>query len=136
MGLQEKRAIKNFEENQFPDLKKRILETLNFDVDIEVKWDTFGKNLHLNTYEEGLASIYFEPTIKALEGICSDEMGKEALQEVLKKVVFQDESSVFSAHSWMKFENGELILDHESGVNYGAIDDRAKYLQEMLENSL
>ncbi len=136
MGLQEKRAIKSFEENQFPGLKDRMLQTLGFDVDIEVKWNTLDKNINLNNYEEAFAGVYFEPTIKAFEGICSDDMGKEALQEVLKKIVIQDESGIFSAHKWMKFEDGILTLDHESCVNFGAVDDRAENLQELLENSL
>ena len=136
MGLKEKRAIKDFEEKQFPELRQRVLDALGFDVEIEVKWDSIAKNLNLDIYEEALTNVYFEPVIQSFQEICSDDMGKEALQDILKKIVFQDENDIYSASLWMKLEDGVLTLDHESCVNYGNVDDRKSYLTSMFEQVL
>ncbi len=136
MGLNEKRAIKEFEEKQFPDLKKRILDALGFEVAIDVKWDTLAKNLNVDLYKEAVPDVYFEPAIQTFKDICADDLGKEALKAVLKSIVIQDENDIYSASQWMKLEEGVLTLDHESCVNHGAIDDRVWYLKDMLEKVL
>ncbi|MFA8298564.1 MAG: hypothetical protein ACEPOV_00195 [Hyphomicrobiales bacterium] len=136
MGLKEKRAIKEFQENNYEALKSRVLETLGFDVEIEVQWDTLAKDQNVDQYAEAIPNVYFEPQIQAYKNICQDDMGKEALAEVLKKVVIKNENDIWSASQWSKLEDGVLILDHETTTNSGNIDDRTEYLAELLENNL
>jgi len=53
MGLRERKAAKSLEENLFPSLKQETLDTLGFDVEIEVLWDTRAKNERIELYEGG-----------------------------------------------------------------------------------
>lgn len=136
MGLRERKAAKSLEEDLFPSLKQETLDTLGFEVEIEVLWDTMTKNTNVELYEGGFEKVYFRPMIEAFKAICGDDMGKEALQDSLKKIVIKDENDIFSYTQWSNFDGGVLTLDHEIGINQDDIDNRKEQLQRMLEDTL
>ncbi|WP_196888798.1 hypothetical protein [Aureivirga sp. CE67] len=136
MGLKEKRAIKNFQENNFETLKSELIDTLGFDVPVEVEWETLAKDGNVDLYDEAIPAIYFQPQIETFKDICQDDMGKEAMQEVLKKIVIKNENDIWSARDWAKFEDGILTLDHETTTNIGNVEDRVYYLKELIEGAL
>lgn len=136
MGLKERKAVKSLEENLFPSLKQEVLDTLGFEIEIEVLWDTLTKTQNVNSYENGFQKVYFLPVIEALKEIGIDDMGKEALKESLKKIVIKDENEIYSYTQWSSFEDGILTLDHQIGVNHDDFKSRKKQLQKMLEDAL
>ncbi|WP_196894899.1 hypothetical protein [Aureivirga marina] len=136
MGLKEKRAIQNFKETKFEDLKTEVLNTLGFEVPMEVEWDSLAKDTKVDLYREAIPAIYFQPQIETFKDICQDDLGKEAMKEVLKKIVIKNENDIWSATKWAKFEDGVLTLDHETTSNMGNVEDRIYYLKELLENAL
>ena len=75
MGLAERRAVKAFQDNQYPEFKRQIDEAAGFDLPIEVHWDSLSTNGegYANILEDTLAKVYFIPLVDALKAITIDE---------------------------------------------------------------
>lgn len=136
MGLAERRAAKQFETSQFPQLKKAIDEAAHFEVPVEVRWETLSADGYAHLYEEAWPKVYFKPLVEALKAICIDDMGRDALKAGLKKVVIQNTLGVYSAGSMVGFVDGVLTLDHEPATNVDDVDDRKAAIQQKLEAAL
>lgn len=137
MGLQEKRAQKDFVENTYPEIEQKILAAAKTDLKIEVDWDSLTVDDYAARYSYFWPKVYFEPLIKAFESITSDDMGKEALASKLKKIVIKNEGGYSSVVSWCTFEGDTLTLDHRPESNVDSnYDERIESLIKILENSL
>lgn len=136
MGLAERRAAKEFEENKFPDLQKKVQEAAGFKLPIEVDWESIAENDYAHMYEEAWTKVYFTPLIDAFKGITVDQMGKDALKEALKKVVIKNRGGHYSAPSCYEFANGVLTFDHQPVSNVDDVNSRAEELRKLLESKL
>ncbi|MDR6241717.1 hypothetical protein [Aureibacter tunicatorum] len=111
------------------------MDVVGYELEIDVDWDSLAKDGNVDQYELSIPDVYFAPVLKVFKDVCQDDMGKEALQEVVKKIEFKNENDIWSARDWVKLKGDVLILDHETTTNSGNIDDRAYYLNEVLENN-
>lgn len=136
MGLAERRAIKAFQDEKFEDLKKKVCDAAGFPIEFEVNWDSIAHDDYGHMYNEAFAKVYFEPLAQSFASICADDMGKEALQAELKKIVIQDLAGKSSAPSCYTFKDGVLTVDHRPVTNIDSILDRTKGLTQMLEKAL
>jgi hypothetical protein len=84
-------------------------------------------------YEQSWQDVYFTPLVKALESICGDDLGQEALKAKLKKIVIQNNGGIYYGDRWACFDQGVLFLDHLPTTNVGDIEDRTKGLIKVLE---
>jgi len=135
MGLAERRASKEFQDNIFPGLKDEILEAAGYKLAIEVNWDQLAVEGQNGYYKEAWTEIFFKPIIEGLRQITRDEMGKEALKGGLKKIEFRNSIGSYSPHSAITYQNNTLTIDHELS-NVGDTKDRTKYVVEILEKNL
>lgn len=135
MGLAERRASKEFQDKQFPDLRNEIHKLAGFPVPIEVSWDQLAVEGQTDYYKEAWTEIFFKPVIEGLRQIGRDDMGKEALKAGLKKIEFRNSAGAYSPTSAITFQNGHLVIDHELS-NVGDTKDRTKYLIEIVEKGL
>lgn len=135
MGLAERRATKEFQEKQFPELRNEIHKLAGFPVPVEVAWDQLAVEGQTDYYKEAWTEIFFKPVIDALRQIGRDDMGKEALKGGLKKVELRNSSGNYSPHSAITFQNGTILIDHELS-NVGDTKDRTKHLVEIVEKGL
>ena len=135
MGLKEKRAIREFAENKYPEYQQQVLDAVGYDLEIDVNWDSLAKDTNVDQYERAIPDVYFAPLLKVLKEVCQDDMGKEAMQELVKKIEIKNENDIWSATEWVKMKGDVLVLDHETTTNSGNIDDRAYYLTELLESN-
>ncbi len=136
MGLAERRAVKEFEEKRFPQLKKDIDQAAGFEVPVTVHWDTLAKEGMSHLYDGCWPKVYFQPLVEAFKAITFDDMGKEALKASLKKIEIQSRSGNSSSRRVASFDNGTLLLDHEPHTNVDDIKDRTKAIRELLESKL
>lgn len=135
MGLKERRAVQEFEQNEFPKLKQEITTTTGFDVDFDVQWEKLAVDGYDHMYTEAFTKVYFTPIINAFKAICVDDMGKEALKGTLKKITLTNEQGVYGA-TGMSFDGGNLTIDHKPASNIDDIKLRSEALQKILEDSL
>ncbi|NMH86441.1 hypothetical protein [Flavivirga algicola] len=136
MGLAEKRIVKAYQEGTYKTLVNEINTLGGYDLDFEVNWESLSNNDYSHIWENTFSQIYFTPIINAFKEITADDMGKEALQESLKKIVIKDEKDNFSPGSAYSFEDNTLIIDHSSYSNADNVEERSKFLTEFLESQL
>src|SRR5262245_35613209 len=136
MGLAERRAAKEFETTMFPNWKKKIVEAAHFEVPINVDWEALAEPDYAHLYAECWPQVYFEPLVGALPAICVDDMGREALQTGLKKIVVTNRSDRSYGSECATFEAGVLTVDHKPCTNVGQIEERTKSIQKALEAAL
>ena len=136
MGLAERRIAKEFQENEYQTFLKEINSIVGKDVEVNVEWDTLAIDGMSHLYAKAWPQVYFQPLLKALESICADEMGKEAIADELQKVTIKNEAGISSESFWANFADKTLVLDHKPTSNVHHVDARAKKLQALLENSL
>ncbi len=135
MGLAERRATKEFQDNHFPAHKAAIDRAAGFEVELEVRWETLARDGMAHLYLESWPKLYFIPVERAFKDICRDELGRDALRAQLKKVRVQSTNGNFTADYWSHFENGVLTLEQELS-NVDDVEARTKCLIATLERAL
>ncbi|MFO0983015.1 MAG: hypothetical protein U1E76_15020 [Planctomycetota bacterium] len=105
MGLEEKRAIKAAQDGWLEQRKREIVELTGASIPYEIDWNTFADDLKgVNWLEHnGPQQIAI-----ALRQICVDELGKQAVQEAVKKIVIRNVKS--PSQKSVAFANGMLEL--------------------------
>lgn len=136
MGLKEKRFTKEFQEEQFPTLKQKIDAAVGFDIPIDVQWDTLFEDRFLHLYSDSYPKIYFQPLIEAFTVIASDEMGKEAIQESLQKIVIVNRDNHHNPTHAYTFIDGVLEVNHSPILNADNVSERTEVLTHLLESKL
>jgi hypothetical protein len=134
MGLAERRAITEYQEKKFPEVKKNIQAAAGFPVNLDIRWDTMADPNAVNEYADCFQKVYFTPLIDAFKAVASDDMGKKSLKSGLKKVVI-DGSDGTSPQDF-KFVGGELTLQHKPFTNLQDVSLRTKGIQKLLEDNL
>jgi len=136
MGLQEKRAVANFKTNKYPELKKKIDAAAQHEVLVEVDWDSITQQADgysTDYYDEAFTKVYFDPLIAAFNNICIDDMGRDALKSVLKKITIRSTGGrdiVFDKDS------GVLDYNYHPVTNVDYVEDRTKEVQGYLESAM
>ena len=137
MGLVEKRIAAALQKENFPGWKKMVLEAADgTKLEFDIMWEELVKEGFAEWYPRNVEYNFFAPLAEALESICVDELGKEALSAKIKKV------SIGSKRSWSslqaKVEGSTLYLDADPSYAKSQSDcsDYAKTIQEVLEKAL
>jgi len=136
MGLAERRATKDFQDNDLPALKARIEAACGVSLELDVAWEKLAEDEMSHLYKDAWTKVYFAPIAEAFEAICVDQMGKDAVKASVKKVVVTNESGISNGERWASFEGGVLTLDHKptSNIDYG--QERTAGLVKVLEKGL
>ena len=141
LGLAERRAIKQYKETKWPELKKAIDEAAAFEVTMDVKWEVLAKPGEADKYSEDgyWTDIYFKPLIEALKTITADQEGKDALKMTLKQIVvtFDDKTAPSSNYATgVTFKEGVLTVNFRPWSNTADVKDRMAAIKSTLENGL
>jgi hypothetical protein len=132
MGLLEKRALKAFQDGAYKNLTNEINKIAGFNVKFEVNWDTLALDEQSHLYEESFPKVYFQPIINAFKEITSDQMGKDALKETLKKIAIKNEGGIYYGSGAYSFDKGVLTIDHQPTTNIDNIQERSEELAKVL----
>jgi hypothetical protein len=105
MGLEEKRAVKAAQEGWFPKRQKELNDLAGCEVPYEVDWESFADDMKgLNWFENnGPNQVGL-----AFRQVCKDQMGKDAVKEGVKKVLFKNIKDAKAKK--LSFQNGVLEL--------------------------
>lgn len=141
LGLAERRAIKTYQENTYPALKKAIDDAAGFEVPVEVNWDAVAIPGQASTYneEDYLTNVFFKPLTAALKDITSDAMGREALKNKLKKITLTYDAATAPISNYangVKFDGSTLAINFRPYTNAGDVKDRTTAIQKALEAKL
>ncbi|MBS1715268.1 MAG: hypothetical protein JST30_13120 [Armatimonadetes bacterium] len=105
MGLNEKRKIKELQEEVLPGRVKEIEEICGAAVPYEVDWSTLEDDLEGLNFLDNLSCHRLN---MALRTICTDDMGKEAVRDSLKVVRLSNVKD--RSDMAMTFEGGVLDM--------------------------
>jgi hypothetical protein len=143
LGLAERRAVKDYQDTIFPELKKEILSASGFDLVLDVKWEQIARIGESEKYkdDEYWGRTIFKPLINSLKAITADNMGKEALKAKLKKIVIMfDEKTAPSANfaAGLTWNAGILTINWTpySNTNEYFMKERATEIQKLVESKL
>lgn len=136
MGLKERRAAKQFEDGAYPQLASRLYTAAGYEPEVSVAWDQLAEDGMTHMYDEAWPKVYFEPLIKAVEEICEDEMGRDALRATLTKVIIKNEGDIIYGDRMATFERGVLTLDHKPTTNISDVQTRIDGIVNVLSNAL
>ncbi len=134
-GLAERRAIKSYQESEFPALEAELRGLLGEEKSLEVDWESFyHQNAACQFWADNLTKVYFRPVIEALKSITADEMGREALAESIEGIKFGNTDNRYSDYA--RLEGNVLVIDHCPMSNVDDVDTRAKTITRFLEDNL
>jgi hypothetical protein len=136
MGLAERRAAKDFQDNYLPQLQAQIDQAAKMPVCLEIDWQSLMPEDQAHILVECWQKVYFEPLIAAFSSITRDELGTETLRAGLKKVVIKNSAGNYYGDRWANFADGILTLDHLPTSNIGDVYDRTNGLIKVLEKGL
>lgn len=136
MGLAEQRAAKEFETSRYPMLKAQVDKAAGFEVPLTVRWDTLAIDGSAHLYDTAWEKVYFQPLIGALESVCRDDLGRDAVKEGVKGFVIQSTADIYYGDQWAKFDTGTMTLDHLPTTNIDNVKERTDGLIKVLEAAL
>ena len=105
MGLNERRKMKELQTESFPERTAELTEITGGTIAYEVDWDSFSDDLEALNFLDNLSC---HRTNMALRVICSDDLGKEAVQESLKTIKLKNVPT--KADMTITFGNGVLEM--------------------------
>ena len=105
MGLNERRKIKELQDVTFPGRVKEIEEICGAAIPYEVDWDSLADDAEGLNFIDNISCHRLN---MALRVICSDDMGKQAVREGLKKIKLKNVKD--KAAMKMTFEGGVLEM--------------------------
>jgi hypothetical protein len=140
LGLAERRAIKQYQETKWPELKKAIETAAGFEVPVEVKWDMIAQPGEADRYSEAgyWTDIFFTPLIEALKSITADQEGKDSLKKNVKQIVVMGDRKAPTGDyaSGVALSGGVLTINFRPWTNSDDIKDRTAAIQKTLEKAL
>ena len=105
MGLNERRKIKELQDTTFPGRVKEIEEICGKGIPYDVDWDSLADDAEGLNFIDNLSCHRLN---MALRGICTDDMGKEAVRDGLKLIKLKNVKDKSAMK--MSFENGILEM--------------------------
>ena len=105
MGLNERRKIKELQEVTLPERTAELAEITGGTVAYDVDWESFVDDLEGLNFMDNLSC---HRTNMALRVICSDSLGKDAVQESLKTIKLKNVKTPAEMH--ISFANGVLEM--------------------------
>lgn len=83
MGLAEKRLAQEIQNEKLPAFESKLKELAGYDIKVDIDWNTFTA---YDSYPLSRLDIVFDDLSSFVKKICSDELGKEALQERMSTI--------------------------------------------------
>lgn len=83
MGLAEKRLAESIKVEKLPEFEAKLKEKAGYDIKVDIDWNTFTA---YNEYPLSRLDIIFDDLESFVKKICTDDMGKEALQDKMKTI--------------------------------------------------
>ncbi|MCH8518752.1 hypothetical protein LAT59_03255 [Candidatus Gracilibacteria bacterium] len=137
MGLQTKRAMKEFQEGRYLELCKILNNLAGYEIAIDFNSESLIDDSVEPEYHAGnIEKVFFTPLLQVFEEITSDDLGKEGLKEILSKIVMKNDSGIYNGNYCYSLDNGVLTIDHDAHANVESIDERREALSELLMGSM
>ena len=130
MGLNERRKIKELQEQTFPGRVKEIEEICGAAIPYEGDWDSLTDDAEALNFIDNLSCHRVN---MALRMICQDDMGKAAVRDGLKKIKLKNVKE--KATMLMRFQDGVLEMHCAYALRTDGMFSDSE-IRQLLEKSL
>lgn len=130
MGLAEKRLAQEIKAQKLPEFEKKLQDIAGYPINVTLDWDTFTA---YDSYPLSRLDIVFGDVSSFIKKICSDELGKEALQEKMKTIHLINTDNKDNVN--MEFKEDALVMTVQLvGESFSAYRDYqiTKYVEAQL----
>ena len=130
MGLNERRKIKELQDETFPGRVKEIQEICGVAIPYEVDWDSLADDADALNFIDNISCHRLN---MALRVICQDDLGKGAVRDGLKKIKLKNVKD--KAAMQISFQDGVLEMHCAYALRTEGMfgDDE---IRKLLENGL
>ncbi|MCC7383239.1 MAG: hypothetical protein IT384_15490 [Deltaproteobacteria bacterium] len=138
MGLAERRRIAAIKDQHAPRFQQELNEAIGFALPFEIDVSSFPENgTVLDCYDYYFESYGPGLVVTVFKGICQDEMGKQAVKDKIKKIVFKNSAASPDdpGDKEVKIEGGTLLV-RESFYGYSDKLFGESDLRTAIENML
>ncbi len=132
MGLAEKRRVKEHQDETIPAVQRQIAESAGFTVPFEIDWDSFTNDPQSLEWVGTTSGMYV--IADALQAVCADDMGKQALKENFKTVAVKN--VLQKSDEKIEFADGVLTVHWAWGKGDDAFNFSSTRVRETVEAGL
>ena len=130
MGLNERRKIKELQEQTFPGRVKEIEEICGAAITYEVDWDSLTDDAEALNFIDNLSCHRVN---MALRMICQDDMGRAAVRDGLQKIKLKNVKE--KAAMLIRFQDGVLGMHCAYALRTDGMFSDSE-IRQLLEKSL
>lgn len=131
MGLEEKRLVKELQDENVPAFEAALKNLSGASIKLEIDWPSLAED------EKALRAFDFDGLQRvqtAIEAICRDEIGKKALKTGLKK--YKVKNITDPQKKKLSFEGGVLKIEAAFGADWSEGVFTEAEIQELMEDKL
>lgn len=130
MGLAEKRAAELIKTEKLPAFEAKLKDKAGYDIKVDINWDTFTA---YDQYPLSRLDIVFDDLESFVKKICSDDMGKEALQDKMSTIQLTNSDNNDDVKMELKDKTLALTVQLVQGSFSSQTDSQiANYVEALL----
>jgi hypothetical protein len=130
MGLAEKRTAESIKTEKLPALEAKLKDKAGYDIKVDINWDTFTA---YDQYPLTRLDIVFDDLESFVKKICSDDMGKEALQDKMSTIQLTNSDNNDDVKMELKDKTLSLTVQLVQGSFSSQTDSQiANYVEALL----
>nr|WP_315197432.1 hypothetical protein [uncultured Flavobacterium sp.] len=130
MGLAEKRTAESIKTEKLPVFEAKLKDKAGYDIKVDINWDTFTA---YDQYPLSRLDIVFDDLESFVKKICSDDMGKEALQDKMSTIQLTNSDNNDDVKMELKDNTLSLTVQLVQGSFSSQTDSQiANYVEALL----
>ena len=136
MALAERRAIALFQKEKLDNYLDKINQIVGGKITLEINWEQMNVDDTAHFIQDTLVYNFFDPLIYALQQVCIDDFGKEAILTQIKKIVLQNSVSNSPLFNALSYADSILIIDVSPQYQPSNVNDWNQVLSTFIESNL
>ena len=136
MNLKERQTLEAFKSTHLSQLQTTVTDAAGVPFQFEFQWENLVGVDHLNYFNDSMEKSIFNVLASGFKQICSDDLGKQAVKNSIKKLVIKNERGSSNGREAFTLKDGVLTYDINPHTNHDYWEEKAKYLVNFLGENL
>lgn len=136
LNLKERQALEAYKKNFYPQHQKQVTDAAGVPFQFEITWEQFMAPDHLSYFNDSMEKCVFNVLAYGFKEICSDDMGKQAVKNSIKKVVLKNTRDSYNAEGSFTLKDGVLTYDINPHANHDYWREKATCFVSYLGDNL
>lgn len=137
MGLAEKKAIHDFQTNNWPAMLERIKAAAGYELEVAPQWDTLMPHeKNAPKYAHFFEQFFVLPIENCFKEFAKEDFTKKAVSEGIKKITLSNTKNNYYSTGYVTVNGSEVNLEWDLWTNVDRVDERTKTLKTAIEKAL